>query len=54
MTLRPVISIGHPTLRVVADEVPVEPIAGKETLDRLLQRKRKNEDPAPPGSPGPV
>ncbi len=39
---------------VEADEVPVEPIAGKETLDRLLQRKRKNEDPAPPGSPGPV
>lgn len=43
MTVRPVLSIGHPTLRVVADEVPVEEIASTEIqqlVDDLIDTMR--------------
>lgn len=35
MAVRPVLSIGHPTLRAVADEVPVETI-GSPSVQRLI------------------
>ena len=43
MTVRPVLSIGHPTLRVVADEVPVDEIAGDRVqalIDDLIDTMR--------------
>ena len=43
MTVHPVLSIGHPTLRVVADEVPIEAIAGDEVqglIDDLIETMR--------------
>jgi len=43
MTVRPVLSIGHPTLRVVADEVPVEMIgsdAVQQLIDDLIETMR--------------
>ena len=43
MTVRPVLSIGHPTLRVVADEVPVDEIAGdriQSLIDDLIETMR--------------
>jgi len=43
MTLRHIISIGHPTLRVVADEVPVDAIATDEIqtlIDDMIETMR--------------
>ncbi len=35
MTVRPVLSIGHPTLRVVADEVPVDEVLTDQIQDLI-------------------
>ena len=43
MTVRPVLSIGHPTLRVVASEVPAEEIASdriQTLIDDLIETMR--------------
>ncbi len=43
MTVRPILSIGHPTLRVVADDVPVEAIATpdvQQLIDDLIETMR--------------
>ncbi len=43
MTVRPVLSIGHPTLRVVASEVPIEDIASpplQALIDDLIETMR--------------
>ena len=43
MTVRPVLSIGHPTLRVVADDVPVDEVAGvvvQSLIDDLIETMR--------------
>lgn len=43
MTVRPVLAIGHPTLRIVADEVPTDAIAGDEiqtVIDDLIETMR--------------
>jgi peptide deformylase len=43
MTVRPVLSIGHPTLRVVANDVPVDEISGHATqqlIDDLIDTMR--------------
>jgi peptide deformylase len=43
MTVRPVLSIGHPTLRIEADEVPVEAISGdaiQQLIDDLIETMR--------------
>ncbi|MCB0968483.1 MAG: peptide deformylase [Ilumatobacter sp.] len=43
MTVRPILSIGHPTLRVVADDVPVDRIGSPEVqqlIDDLIDTMR--------------
>ena len=43
MSVRPVLSIGHPTLRVVADDVPIEEIASariQQLIDDLIETMR--------------
>jgi len=43
MTVRPILSIGHPTLRVKAEEVPMGDIAGtevQELIDDLIETMR--------------
>ena len=43
MTVRPVLSIGHPTLRIVADDVPVDAISSdaiQQVIDDLIDTMR--------------